>query len=55
VFNLIGQRVATLINANQEAGVHEVSFTGSNLPSGLYFYRLTAGGFVQTRKMMLTK
>ncbi|MBP1648224.1 MAG: Por secretion system C-terminal sorting protein [Bacteroidetes bacterium] len=55
IYNLIGQQVATLVNASQDAGYHEVQFSGANLPSGLYFYRLTAGGFVLTKKMMLTK
>jgi hypothetical protein len=55
VYNVIGQKVATLVNENQEAGIHEVHFSGSGLPSGVYFYRLTAGGFVNTLKMILTK
>ncbi len=56
VFNMLGEEVAILIN-NQftEAGQHSVRFDGSNLASGTYIYRLTAGDFVQTKKMMLTK
>jgi hypothetical protein len=56
VFNMLGEEVAVLIN-NQftEAGQHSVRFDGSNLASGTYIYRLTAGDFVQTKKMMLTK
>lgn len=55
VYNIIGQKVATLVNENQEAGFHQVRFSGTELPSGVYFYRLTAGGFVKTLKMILTK
>lgn len=55
VYNVIGQRVATLVDENQGAGYHDVRFSGSSLPSGVYFYRLTAGGFVKTMKMVLTK
>ncbi len=56
VFNMLGEEVTVLIN-NQfiEAGQHSVRFDGSNLASGTYIYRLTAGDFVQTKKMMLTK
>jgi len=56
VFNVLGEVVAVLIN-NQftEAGQYSVRFDGSNLASGTYIYRLTAGDFVQTKKMLLTK
>jgi len=55
VFNVLGERVATLVDENQGAGNHEVQFNGSGLPSGMYFYRLSAGGFVETLKMVLMK
>ena len=56
VFNILGQRVATLVDAKQQAaGLYEVIFKASDLSSGMYVYRLAAGGFVQTRKMVLTK
>lgn len=55
VYNSIGQEIADLVNETIAAGNHSVEFDASNLPSGIYFYRLQAGEFVQTRKMILLK
>lgn len=56
VFNPMGECVATLVNSNVSAGRHTVSFDGSNLTSGLYFYSITIGDrFSATRKMLLIK
>jgi len=55
VFNVIGQEVATLVNERQERGIYSVKFDASRLASGLYLYRVTAGDFVQVKKMMLLK
>lgn len=60
VYNLLGQKVATLVNEEQEAGRYSVVWTGVNdygvnLSSGVYFYRLHAGDFVQTKKLILLK
>ncbi len=55
VFNLLGQRVHTLYNGRQTAGYHTVTWDASAHATGVYFYRLTAEDFVQTRKMVLLK
>jgi hypothetical protein len=53
VYNTLGQHVATLVDGSQEPGYHDVRFDGNGLSSGMYFYRLQAGSFVQTRKLLL--
>ena len=60
IFNIIGQEVKTLVNNNYSAGQHSVTFSASNLNSGVYFYKMEAKGtdgssFSSTKKMMLTK
>ncbi len=55
VFNILGEEVAVLVNSMMAAGNYKVSFNASNLPSGLYLYRIQADNFNQVRKMMLTK
>jgi hypothetical protein len=55
VFNTLGQSVSTLVNGEQEAGYHEVRFDASGLSSGVYFYRIQAGSYVQTHKMLLVR
>jgi hypothetical protein len=55
VFDILGRDVAVLVNERREAGVHEVKFDGSSLASGVFFYRIEAGSFVQTRKLLLVK
>jgi hypothetical protein len=55
VYNTFGQEVANLVDEAQSAGYHEVVFDGSGLASGLYFYRLQAGTYTDTKKMMLLK
>jgi len=55
VFNTLGQQVASLVQALQEAGSYEVTFDGSGLASGMYFYRLQAGTYVNTKKLLLLK
>lgn len=56
VFDIMGKEVATLVNENLEAGVyHQITFNASGLSSGMYFYRLQSGKFVETKKMLLVK
>jgi hypothetical protein len=55
VYNILGQRIATLVNDERAAGYHEVVFNTSSLASGVYFYRLQAGEFVQTKKLVLLR
>ncbi len=55
VFNIQGQRIATLVNSFQNAGLYTVDFDAANLSSGVYFYRLQTPGQSETRKMMLVK
>jgi hypothetical protein len=55
VFNVLGERVNVLREGIQEAGHHSVVFDAKTLPSGIYFYRLQAGGFVETKKLILTR
>jgi len=55
VYNSLGQQVATLVNDSQPAGRYSVSFNGSSLASGLYFYSLQAGEFNDLQKMLLVK
>jgi hypothetical protein len=55
VFNVLGQQIAVLDEGYREAGYHDVTFSGKNLASGVYLYRIVAGEYVQTRKFILMK
>ena len=55
VFNMVGQEVASLVNGNLAQGRHSISFDAKDLPSGLYIYRMNAGSFNATKKMLLMK
>jgi flagellar hook assembly protein FlgD len=55
VYDVLGKEVATLVNEEKQAGVYEIEFDGRNLSSGVYFYKLTAGNYSQTKKMILLR
>jgi uncharacterized protein YkwD len=55
LFNTLGQQVAVLQNGEQDAGYHEVKFDAAGMASGEYFYRIQAGVYVETRKLLLIK
>jgi hypothetical protein len=55
VYDILGREVSLLVNEMKEAGSYRVEFDGSGLSSGVYFYRLTASDFVQTRKLLLVR
>ena len=55
VYDILGKEVAILVNEKLSPGKYKVEFDGSNLTSGVYFYRLSAGEYSDTKKMMLVK
>jgi plastocyanin len=55
VYNVLGNKVATLTDGSQTAGAHEVEFDASTLPSGIYYYKMQAGDFVAVKKLTLIK
>ena len=55
VYDVLGNEIATLVNEEKPAGSYEINFNATNLSSGIYFQRLQAGSFVDTKKMMLMK
>ncbi len=55
VYDVLGTEIAVLVNENKPAGIYEVSFNASNLPSGMYIYKLQSGSFTGVKKMLLTK
>lgn len=55
VYNILGQLISTLVDKTQAAGSYSVSFNALNLNSGMYIYRLKAGNYIKTKKMILIK
>jgi hypothetical protein len=55
IYDVLGNEIATLVNEYKPAGKYEVEFSAASLPSGVYFYQLKAGSFVETKKMLLLK
>ena len=55
IYNELGQEVTTLLDRTETAGFKGVTWNASNMPSGIYFYKLTAGDYTETKKMVLSK
>lgn len=55
IYNLLGEKIKTLIQQEQAPGKYQINFDGNNLPSGIYFYQLKADKFQQTKKMLLLR
>jgi len=55
IYNILGEQIATLADELQQPGEHTIIWNASSIPSGVYFYRLTAGRFIKTKKMVLMK
>jgi hypothetical protein len=55
VYDVLGNEVANLVNEEKPVGSYEIEWNASDLPSGIYFYQLKAGEFIETKKMILLK
>lgn len=55
IYDILGEEISTLVNENINAGSYQVDWNGGNYPSGVYFYRLSAGDFSETKKMLMIK
>jgi len=55
VFDVLGREVAVLVDGEKEGGRHEERWNASSMPSGIYFARLVAGSFQETRRMLLVR
>ena len=55
MYDILGREVEVLVNEDQDAGYYKINFNAAQLASGIYFYKLQAGDFVETKKMILLK
>jgi hypothetical protein len=55
VYDILGNEIATLVNEEKQLGVYEVEFDATGLSSGIYFYQIKAGSYIETKKMILLK
>jgi hypothetical protein len=55
VFDILGTEIETLVTEEKPIGTYEITWYAENIPSGIYFYRLQAGSFIDTKKMILLK
>jgi len=55
VYDILGNEIATLVNEEKPSGEYEIGFNATGLPSGIYFYQIKVGSFIQTKKMIYLK
>jgi hypothetical protein len=55
IYDVLGNEIATLVNEEKPAGSYEVEFDGTDLTSGIYFYKFQTGSYIETKKMILLK
>ena len=55
IYDILGRKIVTLVNEEKQPGNYEVEFNASKLASGIYFYKITAGNFSETKKLVLLK
>ncbi len=55
IYNVLGKEISTLVNEEFKAGAYQIQLNAKSLSSGLYFYRISAGSFMQTRKLLVVK
>ena len=55
IFDILGKEIQTLVNEQLQPGTYEITFDGSNLSSGIYYYKLISGDFIDSKKMMMIK
>ena len=55
VYDVLGNEITTLVNEEKQTGTYEITWFAGKLPSGIYFYRLQAGSFIETKKMVVMK
>ncbi|NOX18346.1 MAG: T9SS type A sorting domain-containing protein, partial [Chlorobi bacterium] len=55
IYNILGRKIATLVDEEQTPGIYRVNFDASKLSNGVYFYQLRAGAFVQSKKMIVLR
>ncbi|MBK8552145.1 MAG: T9SS type A sorting domain-containing protein [Ignavibacteria bacterium] len=55
IYDVAGKEILLLVNEAKDAGGYEIQFDGSNLASGIYFYKIEAGSFISTKRMVLIK
>ncbi len=55
IYDILGRRIETLVHAQQQAGHHQVIWNAENAVTGIYFYRIEAGDYDETKKMVLLK